>query len=621
MARGANSYRCAAISAITALACWCAAFPAWPEVTLSASIDTPTVRLGESFTYTITVSGLMNPPPINTPQMPPSFTVYGPSTSSQFQMGTGRGVSSTVQYAYTIIPRKAGKFVIGPATMAVRGKNYATEPIEIEVMASGDTAPEEQRQRELFVRASVDRDEVYVNQPIVVTVSFYRAPTVQLRGSLSYTPPDSEGFYVQNLAGTTQSQQRVGSTQHFVQRIRHIYVPLRSGELVIGSARVEGARIVKRRRPRSMTDSMFDRNFRSFFDDWPFGGEAQPFSLETEPIPIRVRPLPEEDQPASFTGGVGRYDFEVLTPPREATVGDSVTLTARVAGRGYIQGVGPPQLDDVADCKLYEPESSLNLKTTGDIGGEKIFTYVLVPQREGLLTIPELALSYFDPEREQYVTERHGPFTLQVAAAPEVGSVTTIVDVRDNGTRREIKVLGEDIFSIMSHIDKFKQSRPSSPATTGLVVVTPPLAYAALLLAVRRRERLRTDTRYVRHRAARRNARQRLVAADRASRKNDDALFYQEIHRALTDYLADKLDRPAAGLTVDDVSSMLIDLGINEQLVARVTDLLRVCDYGRFSASGHDKHEQQELLKAAAALLGDLDRALRRIGVSVDSGP
>ena len=554
--------------------------------------------------YTVTVSGMMNPPPVQLSQMPASFTVHGPSTSKRFEMGTGRGAFSTAEFRYTIIPREVGKFTIGTAKMTTGGKTLVTKPIDIEVVSRGNAQAAQPAQADLFIRAHVDQQEVYVNQPVTLTVSLYRQPTVQLWGNPTYGAPDSEGFFVQPLPETPASRQRVDSIQYVVQSVRSIHIPLRSGDLTIGSARINGSRVVRARRQRSVGPVL---NRWSF--DWPFG-EARAFSLESDPLSIRVRPLPDRDQPPSFTGGVGTYDFQVLTPPEKATVGDSVTITVRVAGRGYIQGVGPPELSEVAGCRLYDPESTLNVETAGGMGGEKIFTYVLVPQREGLVTVPELALSYFDPEREQYVTERNGPFTLQVAPAPYTPSVT-IVDGGPNGGRREIRVLGEDIFSIKSHVGRFRQSRPSSPAAAGIVVALPPVAYAALLLGIRRRHRLRTDTRYVRHRSALRSARRRLMAADLAGRKGDDTLFYQEIHRAVTDYLADKLDRPAAGLTVDDAGELLARLGVDEKLVTRVTDLLSVCDYGRFGSSGHGRYEQEELLKAAAILLKDLERELR----------
>jgi len=554
------------------------------------------------------------------PELESRFAVYGPSRSSQFQMGTGRGLSSSVTYTYTLIPRKIGKVTIGAATMVVRGKEYATEPIEIEVVAGGDAGTETREQADLFVRINADRQDVYVNQPIILTFALYTGPTVQIQGNLSYQPPEGEGFFVQKLPEVPISQERVGATRYVVRRVRNAYVPLRSGDLEIGPARVGGNRVVPRQR-RSL-----GRGFDSFFNDPFFNepffgtglfGQTRPFSLETEPISVHVRPLPERDRPASFTGAVGTYDFEVLTPHREATVGDSVALTARVAGHGYIQGVGPPKLSETPEYKLYEPESTLNVKPTMAIGGEKIFTYVLVPQREGLVTIPELAFSYFDPEREHYITERKGPFTLEVAAAPQAAPIA-VVDVDGEKGKRTIEVLGEDIFSLMVHVDRFRQSRPFSRAAATVVLGLPPIACAAFVLGVRRRERLRTDTRYVRDRNALRNARRRLMSADRAGREGDRGAFYQDVHRAVTDYLADKLDRPAAGLTVTDAAELLAQVGIDATLVARVTDLLGVCDFGRFGSADHERHERQELLKAAVALLRDIDRELRHSRVPVD---
>ncbi len=587
-------------SIVAALVLSVAAVSSRADVTVMASLDTPVARVGEQVRYTITVTGTTRSPSVQLPQFGDAFKLYGgPNVSQQFQIGTG-GTSRRISYTYLLMPQKKGKFTIDAATVTLSGKVYRTQPIEIQVMAAGQTV--EGAPDTLFARLEVDKQEVYVDEPITVTFSFFWGPTVSLQGDLQYNPPSTEGFFVQDLPDSGPASARIGPTTYNVRRKRSIFIPLRSGDLTIGAATVTGAHRVQNR-------SSANRRVDPFFDFWTVGN-AKAFSRQTKPITIHVKPLPEEDRPPSFTGGVGHYDFEVLTPPKKATVGDSVTLTVRVAGQGYIQGVGAPKLPEAPEYKLYEPESSVNANSWSKTGAEKLFTYVLVPQRAGMLTIPELAFSYFDPEQQKYVTHRKGPFTIEVAPAPEVSPVT-VVSVEGGEGNQAIKVIGEDIFTVMSHVKRFKPSGPPPRAAASLVVVVPPMAYLCLLLVVRQRERMRTDKGYVRHRNALRNARRRLLEAEQAMRRGDDVTFYQQIHKGVAEYLADKLDEPAAGITVDDAATLLANAGVDDSLATRITDLLSVCDFGRFGSSGHNAQEQSELLKAAAIAIKELEKILK----------
>src|SRR5690554_5158568 len=63
--------------------------------------------------------------------------LFGPSTSTSFSQRTINGKTTSersVTYTYILVPKKTGKFTIEPASINVKGSNYKSNSVNIEVL-------------------------------------------------------------------------------------------------------------------------------------------------------------------------------------------------------------------------------------------------------------------------------------------------------------------------------------------------------------------------------------------------------------------------------------------------------------------------------------------------------
>ena len=110
--------------------------------------------------------------------------------------------------------------------------------------------------------------------------------------------------------------------------------------------------------------------------------------------------------------------------PKSVQVGDPITVTTTIAGRGNFDRVNAPLLEDDRGWHKYPPSSKFKQDDEVGISGTKTFETVISPN-ENKQSLPVLAFSYFDPAKEQYVTLHSEPMAITVqggAAAPNVAA-------------------------------------------------------------------------------------------------------------------------------------------------------------------------------------------------------
>jgi hypothetical protein len=100
-------------------------------------------------------------------------------------------------------------------------------------------------------------------------------------------------------------------------------------------------------------------------------------------------------------------------------VGDPITVTAKIAGRGNFDRVTGPSFEDEHGWHKYPPSADFKQDDDVGISGTKTFETVLSPN-ERKDKIPALVFTYFDSTKEKYVTLRSDPIPVRVegGAAP-----------------------------------------------------------------------------------------------------------------------------------------------------------------------------------------------------------
>lgn len=130
---------------------------------------------------------------------------------------------------------------------------------------------------------------------------------------------------------------------------------------------------------------------------------------------INVKPLPD-GAPRTFIGGVGEFGLQQLLGNTKLKQGDVFRLTLVVDGLGNLHNINAPILSLPKGCTVYgDPERQEDHHFTEEgVEGTITFIYNIRVTKSGKIPFDAQAISYFDPEAEEYVTVRAEPFTLEV---------------------------------------------------------------------------------------------------------------------------------------------------------------------------------------------------------------
>jgi hypothetical protein len=318
---------------------------------------------------------------------------------------------------------------------------------------------------------------------------------------------------------------------------------------------------------------------------------------------LRVKALPASGRPPGFSGAVGTFKLRVALDREQTRVNDAVGLKAVVEGPGFLKLAGPPIVGAASEIKMLDPK----ITESFDAGrkqptSRKTWEWILLPLVQGDLRLPEVRFEYFDPTEGAYRTARAELPTLVVERG-ETGDAPG----RAHG---EIQVQRRDIAFIKPLRGPLGERRATQERSLFVLALGLPLLWVpALIAAGRWRARLESDAGLARNRRARARARKRLATVRRRVEELDAATFHEEAGRALVEYVADRFDRSAAGLTYDMAEELLASRGVEPDLRRRFRNCLESCDFARFVPAANRADRRAELLDEATALVEALERA------------
>jgi hypothetical protein len=365
--------------------------------------------------------------------------IHSTGTSRQFEIHNF-STNSSVTYNYTILPLRAGRFTIPPQTIQAGGKILRTPELVLNVAdTAGQTTtsrPGRTAQRQsttpgdlVFAELIVPKKAAYVGEIVPVQIRMGFDARVHPR---LVEPPEitGQGFTAQKLQQSSQNLETINGRPFDVVTFKTAITAARAGKFEIGPVKAKAQVVVPRKRsaPRSRSPfDLFDQDdpFSDPFFSNPFAqfGERRDISISSDPVTLEVKPLPP-NAPPSFSGAIGSFTMASDAKPKSVQVGDPITLTTSISGRGNFDRVNAPLLEDERGWHKYPPSSKFKQDDEVGISGTKTFEMVVSPN-EKKQSLPVLAFSYFDPAKEQYVTlqSEATPITVQGGAvAPNVAA-------------------------------------------------------------------------------------------------------------------------------------------------------------------------------------------------------
>ena len=539
---------------------------------------------------------------------PPDFknfqVVSGPNVSTSMTVVNG-SMSSSTSYSYDLIAVSGGTYAINGASITVGGHRFTSNTLIINAV-KGKYVPRNNQQAQagpdenisagretdlaklVFIRADVDKTQVYQGQQITVSYKLYTR--LGLSASEMDKSPDFNGFWSQDIANNTQSVQWTtenyrGQTYNVAVLKQTILYPQHAGNLVVDPFIMTF--VV--RQPVQSNDPM----------DQFFGGSYKEvkYKAKSAAVTIHAKPLPSTGKPEGFEDAVGTFTIAASVDKNELKANEAINYKIKITGAGGIKLLNPPKINFPPDFEKYDPKivDSVTEDING-VRGYRTYNYLLIPRREGNYTIDPYRFSYFNPATQRYVTLVTKPFLVKV----NKGTPGTNVTAYAPADKQDINVLGNDIRYIKTaspDLDKPGDAFYGS-VLYYLLVLAGPLVFAGALAYRRWDAKINSDQVLVKSRKANKIAAKHLANAQKQLAAGNTQAFYEDISRGLYGYLSDKLNIPTANLSKETITGQLKAKGLDDALTAQLTSTLDLCEMARYSpVSGISKDEVFEKSK------------------------
>ncbi len=540
--------------------------------TATARFERDTVAVGETVKLSIVVEG-------GTPEFAPqppqiqNLTSQYVGISQQYSVINGRA-SRTVTLDYSITPHQPGSYIIPPLSVGVDGKTLSTQVVELKVLKpDGNANDPNGLSRLAFLRLIVQRQEAYVSEAIPVEVQLF----VQAAEDLQLPQISGEGFTYTKPIEAGRSRGQANGQNYNVLVFKLTATAAKTGDLELGPAECELTLLVQApRRRRDPFDSFGD--FSAFFGG---GVERKRIKLSTAAAKIKVLPLPTEGRPEDFSGAVGKFSFHTTAAPTTLSVGDPITLTAKISGRGNLDGIQFKIPSSWNNFRAYPPSSKIEADPLG-VEGTKTFEQVVAPEIGEIKELPALQFSYFDPEEKAYRVIRRPAVPLTLKAVTAAQAQPTVVA---SGAAEAMPAVKKDIAHIKSRMGKLAVIAPPLLQRPWFLWFhsLPFLIFIGVAAWQRRNEFLAGNPRERRRRETNRAVSRAIGQLEKAVQTQNKDLFFQTLFRLLQEQLGERLDMPASSITESVIEENLRPGGASEEVLSALHDLFQACNQARYA--------------------------------------
>ena len=562
------------------------------SVTFTASSDARQVVVGGYFEVSFT---LENGQGKNF--QPPAFKNFkvlsGPNQSISTSSFNGKW-SRTLTYSYNLQPQKTGKFKVGSASIIADGKKYTTKPIQVEVVkGKNNTATtqkelEEQIETQIYIKAIPSSIEARVGEQIILDYKIYTTQQVE-----NYSPInelDYAGFFAEDLRSYNSQvvKEVIDGIQYSTKIIKKVALfPQQAGVLEIPPLRMQVA----------VASPNQTKRRRSFFS-YP---DLIRIQVATEMLNINVRDLPD-NPPASFSGAVGRYGMYARTNSRQINTNDAFSIQLSISGDGDLKLVQAPDLMlgdsfEIFDTKVVD-ENAL-IAQQGRFVGKKIFDYLITPKFPGQFKLKP-KFTYFDVDSLRYITLASGPLAISIAQ----GDQSKAVIPKDEEATATLRGIAKT-----ANWQKKSTSLFGSPLFY-ILLGLPLLLLGGAYFYKRHQFKLSNiDTEALRRQRANKVALKRLETANTFLKENKSRQFYDEVSRAMLDYVSDKLNIPFSKMSKDNVRDKLLELKVSETPIQQFIHIIKTSEMALF-AGKDNSNAMQEVYEQAVEVVSGVEAEL-----------
>jgi len=377
------------------------------QLRVESSFQPPSITIANNSVYKIIIHGSQENPQGSLPQIPGISISNSPQTfrSASFINGVP---SVRLEMSFQIKPKKIGTHTIPPWTMKVGSTTLQVPGSSIKVVAANQEdkvkQQAEERQKEDLSQASFiefinPRKFLFEGETVSGLLNLFiwdRLPVSRIE-----RPPQKEGDAF-SLTELRQPQEKRNQTK-YGKTYTVFSWPTGLTAAIAGQQQIQFNTSI-RVRVKSRGNSPFTS---PFFNDPFFGfGREESLTVKSDLINIEVRELPMIERPDSFRGAIGKFSCRSIPDSDRVSLGDPIRLVVEITGTGNFSAMPAPVLNSNSNFKIGPPAFSFEGNEITMHEGKQLFEYILTPLKPGLISIPVITFSYFDPAREEYFTSK-----------------------------------------------------------------------------------------------------------------------------------------------------------------------------------------------------------------------
>ena len=503
---------------------------------------------------------------------PPEFENFqiigGPNQSIKTSYVNGeRKFSKT--YSYFLKPLKKGMLSINQASIEIDGEIYKSLQIEVLITDSvkqpSDSTNQYYNDDDIELRALISKGSPYLNEPITVVYKLYYKAPINISDARETETPKFKDFWSQTIKIPQLKVTREiykGQNYNVVEWRKVVLYPQKIGELEISPLSLN-----------LVLDVPTDK--RDFFGNVIYDQTSQ--IISTGMRRIIVKDLPQIGKPASFSGAVGNFEFDIILNKNSLRATESFQAELKVKGNGNLKLFDLPDILVPNSMELFEPEREELISTNlSGMSGSVSKFFTVIPRFQGNFPIEEVEFSYFDPDTEKYKVLKSPRLTIDVYDGPVISNTnnnnSNIITSNDsfrfiklNGNLREVK---NDVF--------FQSQFFYALATTPFI-----LLLSFLLFTAYKRNKKESSSQLIR--IEERKIHKMIDSAKESI--GDKILFYDKIEKAIIKSLIVKFSIRMEALNKEKIQQIGQEKGLTKDDVLLIIKLIENCEKAKYSRS------------------------------------
>ncbi|WEK71525.1 MAG: BatD family protein [Candidatus Chryseobacterium colombiense] len=321
-------------------------------------------------------------------------------------------------------PKKKGKIRIGSVLVTVSNKIYKTEPFDIVIKdLDKKSSAHIAAQNEVFLNMEIEDREVYQDQPTIAVLKVYSKNIDNLRKVRNIQLPQQDNINVHPVhfrrseidpsdMGGSMASQVIAVFMVFPNRAGYVEVPSVSASV----------------------NTLSSKN-----------------KILSNKIKLNVKKLPE-GAPESFKNAVGNFKVDVYCPTAEKTeVEKPMHVVVKISGEGNITDMKLPGIEASQDYEFFTPKITSKVYP-GKVGmkGEIFANYIVIPKKQGAISIKTEEFSFFDPEKKEYVEVPVGELSVQSLSHDQIMESRSTVEKVNEYTNNFLETVNTPVLKTTS---------------------------------------------------------------------------------------------------------------------------------------------------------------------------